>query len=186
MQGNVHNVQGTNTMEVCNKSDIPNNQPITYGSVVCDFKPLKVEKYRCRLVVGGDKLPYTDDAAAPAANLLETKLMLNSTISQAGSKFFGIDIKDFFLSSYMDKPEYMRLNIKDIPDDIILQYNLKEQMDANGQVYFRILKGMYGLKQAAKLAYEQLKRNQTLSTSSWLFVNTIQSPSIGPVPIIVA
>ena len=50
--------------------------------MVCDHRPLKTEKYRCRLVVGGDKLPYDDDSTALAANLLETKLLSNSTISQ--------------------------------------------------------------------------------------------------------
>jgi hypothetical protein len=42
-----------------------------------------MEAYRIRMVVGGDKLLYPDDPASPAASLLETKLLINSTISDA-------------------------------------------------------------------------------------------------------
>ena len=71
---------------------------------------------------------------------------------------FGIDIKAFFLSSYMKEPEYMKINLKDIPDDIIQQYKLLDIVDKYNCVYFKITKGMYGLKQAAILAFEQLQK----------------------------
>ena len=49
-------------------------------------------------MIGGDKLPYNDETSSPAADLLETKILLNSTISDAhkGARFMGIDIKIFF------------------------------------------------------------------------------------------
>lgn len=79
--------------------------------MVCDYRPLKDDPYRVRLTAGGDRLDYADDAGLPAASLLETKLLINSTISDArdGARFLTIDIKDFFLSSPMKKPEYMRI-----------------------------------------------------------------------------
>ena len=49
--------------------------------MVCDYCPLKAEPMQVCLTVGGDHLPYAHDA--PAATLLEAKLMLNSTISDA-------------------------------------------------------------------------------------------------------
>ena len=66
------------------------------------------------------------------------------------------DIKDFFLASPMADPEFMRILLKHIPEDIILQYNLRELVDDNGYIYIKITKGMYGLKQAAILAYTKL------------------------------
>ena len=96
MKGNEAGIKGTNTMEPCHLHEIPSSKAITYGTIVCDERPQKSEMYRSRLVVGGDKLPYHHDCAAPAANLLEAKLIFNSTISQPGAKFCGIDIKDFF------------------------------------------------------------------------------------------
>ena len=68
-----------------------------------------------------------------------------------------MDIKDFFLSSIMPKPEYMRIHISEIPNDIIKKYKMQTIKDQNGNVHFKINKGMYGLKQAAILAYQQLK-----------------------------
>ena len=51
--------------------------------MVCNCRPLKEEKHRVRIIVGGDKLPCNDDAGSLAADLLETKILLNSTISDA-------------------------------------------------------------------------------------------------------
>ena len=44
----------------------------------------------------------------------------------------------------------MRLPIKLIPDEIIQKYNLK-QIEEDGMVYLKIVKGVYGLPQAGKL-----------------------------------
>ena len=65
------------------------------------------------------------------------------------------DLKDFFLASPMAKSEYMKVPIKYFPPDIIAQYKL-DGLVKNGYVYVEIMKGMYGLKQAAVLAYHQL------------------------------
>ena len=111
--------------------------------------------------MGGDKLEYTHDASSPAANLLETKLILNSTISDShkGAKFAIIDIKNFFLQSTLPEPEYMKINSKYFPENIKNKYNINKIQNNDGFIYRKIQKGMYGLKQAARLAYEQLINN---------------------------
>ena len=111
-------------------------------------------KWRVRIVVGGDKLTYSEDAASPAASLLETKLILNSVISDAdrGARFLTADVKDFFLATFMEKPEFMKVLLKHLPPDIIEQYRLNNKV-YNGFIYIKIKKGMYGLKQAAILTY---------------------------------
>ena len=113
--------------------------------------------YRIRLVVGGDKLDYEFDAGSPATNLLETKILLNSVISDAskGARFLTLDIKDHFLATPMKEPEFMKIPWKYFPEDIRKRYNL-ELLVENGYVYVKIKKGMYGLKQAAILAYTYL------------------------------
>ena len=70
---------------------------------------------------GGDKLTTNQDTALPAASLTETKILVNSTISDAhkGEKFMASDLKDFFLATPMDRNEYMKIHIKNIPQDII-------------------------------------------------------------------
>ena len=54
INGNTAYIQGTQTMEHIALSSIPSDQTITYGTMVCDHRPLKKEPDRCRLVVGGD------------------------------------------------------------------------------------------------------------------------------------
>ncbi len=129
---------------------------------MCDFRPLKAEHHRCRLVVGGDKLPYASNSAVPAANLVESKILFNSTISQPKARFMTVDISNFFLSSIMHDLEFMKIHQNDIPSNIHERYDSTSYMDGNGFVYFKIIKGMYGLKQVAILAYNQLKTNLAL------------------------
>ena len=109
-------VHGTNAINFIKKSEIPYGKTVTYSNMVCDYRPLKDEKYRVRLTVGGDKLPYNDETASPTADLLETKILLNSTISDAhkGARFMGIDIKNFFLMTSLPTKnrEYMRIHKK--------------------------------------------------------------------------
>ena len=153
-------IKGTNTLKFISKRDVPSTKAVTYGSFVCDHRPLKTEKWRVRLVVGGDKLEYASDAGSPAANLLDTKILLNSVISDAknGAKFLSCDLKDFFLATPMDEPEYMKIPWQYFPSDIRILYNLQSIVDENGYIYCKIIKGMYGLKQAAVLAYIQLSK----------------------------
>ena len=94
-QGIDYGIKGTNTISFIPFSDVPADRDVTYGSFVCDHRPLKDEEWRVRLVVGGDKLAYPDDPAPPAANLLDTKLIINSTIfdSNKGARFMTVDLK---------------------------------------------------------------------------------------------
>jgi hypothetical protein len=151
-------VLGTDTIDFIHQHEVPPDKKVTYGNFICDYRPLKTEPYRVRLTVGGDKLPYDNDAGSPAASLLETKLILNSTISDAdkGARFLCADLKDHFLASPMKDPEFMRIRYKYFPDAIRKQYNLDQFVTNTGYIYIRIKKGMYGLKQAALLAYKHL------------------------------
>ena len=105
--------------------------------MVCDIKPHKEEKYRVRLTIGGDKLEYLSDSSSPAASLIETKLLLNSVISDSnkGARFMTLDIKDFFLQTILEEPEYMRIHSKYFLQDIQQKYNIKNIVNQDGYVY---------------------------------------------------
>ena len=160
-QGNDAGVVSTNTIDFVHQNEVPKNRDVTYATFVLDYRPLKTEPYRVRITVGGDRLTYTSDAGSPAANLLETKLLVNSTISDAkkGARFMSADLKDFFLATPMEGEEYMKVQYKHFPEDIRKRYNLESKVTDNGYIYVKIKKGMYGLKQAAILAYNELKKN---------------------------
>ena len=69
-----------------------------------------------------------------------------------------LDIKDFYLRTPMKRPEYMRLKITDIPEEIIEHYKLREFVTENGYVYCEVTRGMYGLPQAGIIAQELLEK----------------------------
>ena len=51
----------------------------------------------------------------------------------------------------------MKIQIAQIPDKIITEYNLKNKVHRDGSVYIEIQNGMYGLPQAGMLANKLLK-----------------------------
>ena len=107
-------------------------------------------------------MEYPDETASPAASLIESKLIANSVISdykEKNAKFCSLDIKDFFLSTKMDRPEYIRIHRKYFSTKFLTIYNLHNKIAPDGRIYVKIYKGMYGLKQAAILAYKQLVEN---------------------------
>ena len=85
-QGNDHGIKGMDTIEFIPIAQLPNNKQITYASFVCNHHPLKEEQRHIHFLEDSDKLTYQNDAPFPAAFLLETKLMINSTISDGNLK----------------------------------------------------------------------------------------------------
>ena len=114
-------VQGTNTITFISKSAVPRDRrkDVTYGTFVCTVRPEKKEPSRTRFVVGGDRINYPGEVSTPTANMLVTKILLNSTISTRGAKFMTMDISNFYLNTPLARPEFIRLNISDIPQEII-------------------------------------------------------------------
>jgi hypothetical protein len=108
-----------------------------------------------RLTVGGDRIDYPGETATKNADLTTSKCLWNSTISTTDARYMCADVKKLYLNTPLDRPEYMRLPLSLIPQEIIDQYQLEEKAK-NGQVYIRINKGMYGLPQADRLANDLL------------------------------
>eukprot|EP00804_Cyclotella_cryptica_P015317 CCRYP_005419-RA/>CCRYP_005419-RA protein AED:0.43 eAED:0.43 QI:0/0/0/1/0/0/2/0/159 len=53
---------------------------VTYGRIVANYRP-KGDPYRIRLTVGGNRITYPGDCGTPTADMLTTKILLNSVIS---------------------------------------------------------------------------------------------------------
>ena len=67
-----------------------------------------------------------------------------------------IDLKDFFLQSHLEEPEYIRIHGKYFVGNIRQKYKIDEIIAPDGYDYCEDIRSMYGLKQAAKLAQGQL------------------------------
>jgi hypothetical protein len=153
-----HMPTGTETMRFIKHTDVPSDRKATYARFVCDERPLKTETKRVRITVGGDKIDYPGKVSTPTAELVTVKCLFNSVISTPGAKCLSADAKNFYLGTPMERPEFMRIPIKMIPQVIIDQYNLLPLVH-NGYVMVEINKGMYGLPQAGILANERLVKH---------------------------
>jgi hypothetical protein len=77
----IWDIQGTDTCFFIKLTNIPKDRKITYGKIVCDYKPHKKEKERFRLTVGGDRLDYSGDVATSTADITTFKILINITLS---------------------------------------------------------------------------------------------------------
>jgi hypothetical protein len=81
--------------------------------------------------------------------------MINSALSRKGAKFCTFNISNFYLCTPLDRPEYIKIKLSDIPQEFINEYNLLHHVH-NVWVYFEIRKGIYGLPQSGILAQKLL------------------------------
>ena len=49
-----------------------------------------------------------------------------------------IDLKDFYLNTLMERPEYMRMKLSNLPQEFVDMYNLTKIAEENGNVYIKI------------------------------------------------
>jgi hypothetical protein len=90
--------------------------------------------------------------------MLVAKMLFNSVVSTKGAKFMTLDISNFYLRTPLKRPEYIRMKITDIPEEIIHEYKLRDKASPDGSIYIVATKGMYGLPQAGLLANELLEK----------------------------
>jgi hypothetical protein len=109
--------------------------------------------------MGGNLVNYPDDCGTPTTDLLTVKLMFSSIISTPNANIMTIDIKDYYLMTPMDRYEYFRMKLELFPPDIINEYGLHDKVDADGNVFCEVQRGMYGLPQASILAQDLLTKH---------------------------
>ena len=108
--------------------------------------------------MGGNLIDYPGDKSAPTADIVTFKALVNSTLSTTNACMCCFDVKNYYLNTPLDWPEYMRIPISLIPQEIIIEYKLSALVHHDGYVYIRINKGMYGLPQAGILANKLLAK----------------------------
>jgi hypothetical protein len=103
---------------------------------------------------------FIDHAGVTArtADLEVVKLLLQSVPSERLHKPTGcmsVYIKDFYLGTPTARKEYIRISLKHLSPDAILDLGLAEFIH-NGSVLFEIGKCMYGLPHAGLLSQQRL------------------------------
>ncbi len=108
-------------------------------------------------MVGGNKINYPGKVATPTAEMLVAKLLFYSIISTHGARFTTMDIANFYLMTPLKCPEYVKIKLSDIPEEIIVEYKLHDLANADGSVYIEANKGMYRLPQSGLIANKFLE-----------------------------
>ena len=65
------------------------------------------------------------------------------------------NVKDFYLNTEMERYEYMWIPAHLLDETVQTAYKLQDKI-VNGRVLVEIQKGMYGLPQAGRIAYDKL------------------------------
>jgi hypothetical protein len=107
--------------------------------------------------VGDDQIEYPGGKSTRNAGLTTAKMLFNSTIPMPGARLLVIDIKNFYLSTPLERYEYMVVLMEPLPQEVINEYCLND-LSVDGKIYIEIMKGVYGLPQAGILAKELLQR----------------------------
>jgi hypothetical protein len=138
----IRDIPGTNTCFFTTLKDTPKDRKITYGKIVCDYKPHKQEKGRARLTVGGDKLDYSGNVATSTADITTLKILINSTLSTKDATMMMMDINNYYLGTPLPRSEYMKMLLLRFPEEIIQKYYLNA-LAVNGWFYIEIRKKAY-------------------------------------------
>ena len=123
---------------------VPKRRKLAYYNPQLRIK-LKDDKlqYRVRGTIGGDQINYPGDVAAYTVAIETIRELLNVAVSE-DAFIMTADIKDFYLATPLDRPEYMRISVKHIPLNIQKRYDM-EQYIVNGYVVMEINNAVYGL-----------------------------------------
>jgi hypothetical protein len=91
------------------------DRKITYGKIVCDYKPHNKEKEGFRLNVGGDRLDYSGDVTTSTADITKFKILINSTLSTKHAAMMMMDIHNYYLGTPLPRFEYMKMPLSRFP-----------------------------------------------------------------------
>jgi hypothetical protein len=124
------------------RTEMPVGKKVAYYNpqLKIKVKPDGVQ-HRVRGTIGGDQVDYPGKTTAYTAHLESIRVMLNATVSEH-ARIATADIKDFYLGTPLDRPEYMRISLKHIPLDVQIRYNISAKVD-NEHVIMEITKGIY-------------------------------------------
>ena len=123
--------KGTNTVEFMSHEEIaniPKDQTVTYARIVVDYRAQKTDPNRVRITVGGNLIDYPYELTTRTADLTTPKIMWNSVVSTRDARYICADVKNFYLCTPLDRPEYMRMPAKYLPDEFIKHYGLANKI----------------------------------------------------------
>jgi hypothetical protein len=134
----------TNTLFPILYDKIPSDhrREITNSKVVCKVRPEKGDDTdRTCITIGGNNIAYPRDVGTPTGSIELVKLLVNSVLSQCNVRLATMDLKNFYLNTPLNRPEYVRIKLVDIPQEFINKYKLNK-LAQDSWIYFKMHRGM--------------------------------------------
>ena len=129
---------------------------VTYARVVVDFRPQKEDPNCVRNTAGGNLIRYPDELTTRTADLMVSKIPLNSVLSTDDDRYATLVTTNFYLGTPLDRYEYIKMPLSILPQHVKDQYD-PDNMAYQGYVWLEIRKAIYGLPQAGILANKLLQ-----------------------------
>jgi hypothetical protein len=107
-------VKGTNTLFPIPYDKIPSNchREITYSKVICKVQPEKGDDTNgTRITIGGNNIAYPGDVGPPRGSIELVKLLVTSVLSQCNARLATMDLKNSYLNTPLDRPEYICIKL---------------------------------------------------------------------------
>ena len=92
---------------------------VTYDLFVCNIQAERKEKESTRFEIGGDRINYPGGVTIPTADMLVAKVLFNSVVSTKSVQSMTIDTSNVYLVTPLMRPEYIQINLQDIPEELI-------------------------------------------------------------------
>ena len=110
-------VEGTDTFYFIYFEDIPKDclKEICYTSLVCEVRSGKTDPDCTQITICGTNVCYPRDVGTNTASLELFKLVIKSILSRSGAKYVCFDIENFYLSTPLGRPDYVRIQLSNIP-----------------------------------------------------------------------
>ena len=159
-------IKGTGTFKVIRFNHIPfdKQKGICHTRVVCEYCLDKYDPNRMRITIVEWHILFPFDVSTPNGPLQLVNIMINIILSRPNAQSSAFDIKNSYLDMPMEKPEYVRVKLEDIPQEFIDEYNLLEN-ERHRWDYFEIVRGCYGLPHSEKWLMTRLKRDWGMHTT---------------------
>jgi hypothetical protein len=142
----------TPTMRFIKWADKPTDRTASYYNPQVKVKTVndKIDR-RVRGTYGGNVTDFTGNRTSNTADPQTVNLLLNAAVSEKAHLVI-MDIKDFFLGSPLEKPEFMILTKSQLPQEIIEEFKMQIDWNEDNNALVQIEYSLYGLPHAGRIS----------------------------------
>jgi hypothetical protein len=135
---------------------LPNGRTATYANTVGYKKIINgTPVFRVRLAFGGNLSDYDGERSSSMVDITTVKVAFNHLVSDENLDYCTLDLKDMYLQSKLDRPEFMRMPLAQIPMNLRVKLGMAH-LPEHTMILWQVDQALYGMPQAGMLAQRDL------------------------------